>query len=149
MGRHEDNGEAGEGQQFPEISGIYYFHEEKEKRVQICLQLLPRRPLVICPNGHSVCHHCSQTLRLCPQCRFVSFHSFRPPSLASRHPPLLVLQVRMSQAAHHKHLSAEAAGESGQPQGTGRRKPLLLLLFLLLLQDMHNLTTTPTVTCRC
>ena len=28
-----------------------------------------RKPLVICPNGHSVCAACSSSMKLCPQCR--------------------------------------------------------------------------------
>lgn len=28
-----------------------------------------RKPLVICPNGHSVCSLCSASMKLCPQCR--------------------------------------------------------------------------------
>jgi len=28
-----------------------------------------RRPLVICPNGHSVCKMCFRNMRTCPQCR--------------------------------------------------------------------------------
>jgi len=38
----------------------------------VCFELLNsgrRRPMVICPNGHSVCSPCAQNMKLCPQCR--------------------------------------------------------------------------------
>ena len=28
-----------------------------------------KKPMVICPNGHSVCCQCSRSMKTCPQCR--------------------------------------------------------------------------------